>query len=56
MEDPIVEQTRQIRREIEQEFGNDPQRYLEHVYEAQKQHGPRLVRRQPKPSRKRKAI
>jgi len=56
MKDAIVEQTRQIRREIEQQFDHDPQKYLEHVYEAQKQHGPKLVSRQPKPRRKRKAV
>jgi len=56
MKDPIVEQTRRIRREIEQEFDQDSQKYLEHVYEAQKQHGSRLICRQPKPLRKRKAM
>lgn len=56
MKDPIVEQTRQTRHEIEREFGHDPRKYLEHVYEAQKQHGDKLVCRQPKPSRKRKAV
>ena len=54
MEDPIVEETRKIRRDIESEFDNDPKKYLDHVYEAQKQHGSKLVRRHPKPSRKRK--
>ncbi|MBN2129635.1 MAG: hypothetical protein JW741_09065 [Sedimentisphaerales bacterium] len=56
MNDPIVEETRRIRRQIEEEFGHDPQKYLDHVYEAQKQHGDKLVRRQPKPLRKRRAV
>jgi len=56
MKDAIVEQTRQIRMQIEQEFDHDAQKYLEHVYEAQKQHGGRLVRRRPKPLRKRKVV
>ena len=42
--------------QIEQEFGHDPQKYLDHVYEAQKQHGDKLVRRRPKPLRKRRAM
>lgn len=56
MKDSIVEDTRRIRQQIEQEFDHDTRKYLDHVYEAQKQHGSRLVRRQPKPLRKRKAI
>ena len=56
MKDAIVEETRRIRREIEEQFEHDPQKYLEHVYEAQKQHGPKLVTRQPKPVRRRKAV
>jgi|GEM_PF-1143065 hypothetical protein len=56
MKDAIVEETRRIRREIEQQFDHDPRKYLEHVYEAQKQHGPKLVSRQPKLRPKRKAV
>ncbi|MFH1717908.1 MAG: hypothetical protein ABIF19_11190 [Planctomycetota bacterium] len=55
-QDAIVEQTRRIRKQIEQEFGNDPKKYLLYVYEAQKQHGDKLVRRKPKPMRKRKVV
>jgi len=55
MKDAIVEETRRIRHQIEQEFGHDSQKYLDHIYEAQKQHADRLVRRQPKPLRKRRA-
>ena len=56
MKDAIVEETRKIRQQIEQEFDHDTKKYLQHVYEAQKQHGDRLVRRQPKPVRRRRAI
>lgn len=56
MKDVIVEETRRIKHQIEQEFDHDAAKYLEHVYEAQKQHGSRLVRRQPKPLRKRKVV
>jgi len=56
MKDPILEEVREIRREIEQEFDHDFEKYLAHVYEAQKKHGDMLVRRQPKPLRRRKAI
>ncbi len=56
MKDTIVEQTRRIRKQIEQEFGPDPKKYLHHVYEAQKQHGSKLVRRKPKPVRKRRVV
>ena len=56
MEDVIVTEIRKIRQEIEREFDHDPDKYLKHVYEAQKEHGDRLVRREPKPRKARKAI
>ena len=56
MKDIIVEETRKIRQQIEQEFDHDTKKYLKHVYEAQKQHGDKLVRRKPKPLRKRRAV
>ena len=56
MKDMIVEEVRRIRHEIEQEYDQDTNKYLEHVYAAQKKHGQKLVRRQPKPISKRKAI
>jgi hypothetical protein len=56
MKDAIVREIREIRHQIEQEFGHDVNRYLNHIYEAQKTHGRRLVRRQPKPLKKRKAV
>jgi hypothetical protein len=39
---------REARHQIEQEFDHDVNKYLDHVYEAQKKHADRLVRRQPK--------
>jgi hypothetical protein len=45
MKDAIVEEVREIRRQIEQEFDHDIAKYVEHVYEAQKKHGDGLVRR-----------
>ena len=56
MKDMIVEEVRRIRHEIEKEYGQDTQKYLEHIYTAQKKHGNKLVSRQPKPLNKRKAM
>ncbi len=56
MKDAIVSEVREIRRQIEREFDHDVNKYLSHVYEAQKQHGDRLVRRRPKPLERRKAV
>jgi len=49
MEDPIVEEIRSTRRQIEEEYGNDMDRLLEHVYEEQRKHPERFVRREPRP-------
>lgn len=56
MKDAIVEETHKIRLQIEKEFSHDTKKYLTHVYEAQKQHGDKLVCRKPKPLRKRRAV
>jgi hypothetical protein len=48
MKDAIVEEMRETRRQIEEEFDRDVDEYLHHVYEVQRQHGDKLVRRQPK--------
>ena len=56
MKDLIVEEVRKIRHEIEQEYNQSMEKYLEHIYTEQKKHGNNLVRRRPKPLRKRKAI
>jgi hypothetical protein len=46
--DPIVEEVRRVRREIEAECGNDAQKYFEHLTELQKQYTDRLVCLGPK--------
>ncbi|MCP4570497.1 MAG: hypothetical protein GY841_23180 [FCB group bacterium] len=46
--DPIIEEIRKIRHEIEAECGNDADKYFQHIQEIQKKHK-HLVRRQPKP-------
>jgi hypothetical protein len=56
MKDPIVQEMRDIKRQIEQEFDHDVNRYLDHVYEAQKRHRNKLVRRQPKPLERRRVV
>ncbi len=56
MKDAIVKEIRAIRQQIEAEFGHDPNRYLDHVYEAQKKHGAQLVRRRPKLLKRRKTV
>ena len=50
--DPIIEEIRQFRHEIENECQNDPQKYYEHCMEIQKKYSDRLVRFKPKPSLK----
>ena len=54
MKDAIVKEVRETRQQIEREFDHDVNKYLDHVYEAQKKHGDRLVRRQPKLLKRRK--
>ena len=56
MNDAIVEETRRIRQQIEQEFGHDTNKYLQHVHAAQKQHANKLARRQPRRMTKRRAV
>jgi hypothetical protein len=56
MRDAIVKEIREIRRQIEREFDHDVNKYLNHVYEAQKKHGHRLVHRQPKPLKRRQTV
>lgn len=37
--DPIIEEIRQIRHEIEAECSHDPQKYYEHLLEARSENG-----------------
>lgn len=45
--DPIVEEVREIRREIEREVGSSSEAYAAHLREIQQQWRDRLVRREP---------
>jgi hypothetical protein len=50
--EPILKEIRRIRREIEAECQNDPQKYYEHIQQIQKQYCNRLVHFKPKPALK----
>jgi len=47
--DPIVEQVREIRRQVERETQQDPELYYQHLRKVQERFSGRLVCRQPKP-------
>lgn len=51
-EDPIVEEVRQIRREIAEECGDDPRAFLKMLREVESRYRDRLVRGQPVPIEK----
>jgi hypothetical protein len=42
--DPIVDEIREVRRRISEEFGHDPKRLAEHYMKLQEKHADRLVR------------
>ena len=46
--DPIVEQVRQVRREIEDETQQDPELFYQHLKKIQERLSDRLVCRKPK--------
>jgi hypothetical protein len=46
--DPIIEEVRKARKQIEKEFGSDTDAFLRHIYEQQKKAKSRLVSRLPK--------
>lgn len=52
MEDTIIKELRLKRREIEDNCGNDPQKFYEHILKEQEKYKDKLVRRQPKPALK----
>lgn len=52
IKDPIIEEVRKIRREIEAECLNDPQKYFEHIQKLQENYKGRLISRKPKPALK----
>jgi len=47
--DPIIEQVRQVRRQIEDETQQDPELFYQHLMKIQEPLSDRLVCRQPKP-------
>ncbi|MFH1009239.1 MAG: hypothetical protein V1800_17330 [Candidatus Latescibacterota bacterium] len=46
--DIIVEEVREVRRQIEEKFGNDVGKHIAHIYEEQRKHPERFVTRQPR--------
>ena len=48
--DEIVEEVRRVRRTIEEECGNDPQKYYETLIGLQEKNKSRVVRRAPQPA------
>jgi hypothetical protein len=56
MNDRIVKEIRDAKAEIERDFDHDVDKYLRHVYEAQKRHGRKLVRGRPKIVKRGKAV
>jgi hypothetical protein len=49
-QDHIIKEVRKIRREIEEELGNDFQKYYMHLQQFQCKYKNLLVRRTPKPA------
>ena len=48
--DPIIEEVRQIRHEIEAECEDDAQKYYQYIQQVQEKYRNRLVQRKPKPA------
>ncbi|MFH1672815.1 MAG: hypothetical protein ABIF87_05255 [Pseudomonadota bacterium] len=48
-QDPIVKEVRDIRHQIDKEYGQDPEEYYQHLQRLQKKLAKRLVCRQPNP-------
>jgi hypothetical protein len=46
--DPIVDEVRRVRREIERKLGSDKEAFYRHVCKIQKNAGDRLVCRKPR--------
>ena len=49
LSDPIVDEVRRIRLDIEREYGGDLHAYCQHLRRIQKKFGDRLVSGKPKP-------
>lgn len=50
MEDPIVEETREARRQLDAEFGGDLEALFEYLKEIERQNADRVVKLDPKPA------
>jgi hypothetical protein len=50
MEDPIVEETREARRQLDAEFGGDLDRLYAYLREIERDNADRVVRLDPKPA------
>lgn len=48
MEDPIVEETREARRQLDAEFGEDLEALFVYLQELERQNSERVVKGQPK--------
>jgi hypothetical protein len=46
--DPIVEDIRKVRKQLEKEFGTNQDAFLKRIYEQEKKHSDRLVSRSPR--------
>ncbi|MGH9423837.1 MAG: hypothetical protein ACRD3J_27930 [Thermoanaerobaculia bacterium] len=49
MEDPIIEETREARRQLDSEFGGDLHRLYAYLREIEDENGERVVKLDPKP-------
>jgi hypothetical protein len=49
MDDPIVEETREARRQLDAEVGGDLNRLFEYLIEIERENADRVVRLAPKP-------
>ena len=49
MEDPIVEETREARRQLDAEFGGDIDRLYAYLREIEHENAERVVKLEPKP-------
>ena len=52
--DPIIEEVRKVRHKIESDCEDDPQKFYEHIRQAQEKYRNRLVQRKPKPDLKKR--
>jgi len=50
VEDPIVEETREARRQLDAEFGGDIDRLYAYLREIEHENAERVVRLEPKPA------